>query len=175
MAQPFVGQIIAVGFNFAPQGWLLCDGSVVPIAQYDALYNLIGTTYGGDGQSTFALPDLRGRAPLHQGQAQNRPPYLLGQPVGSEQVTLQSSQVGGHSHVLRASTEVGTTNTPSSSQVLAQNSATNVSMYGTVAPNTSLLATSISTSQGSNLPHENRQPYQVVNYIIAWAGIYPSQ
>ncbi len=174
MAQPFVGQIIAVGFNFAPNGWFLCDGSTVPISQYDVLYNLIGTTYGGDGVSTFALPDLRGRVAVNQGQGPSLSNYLLGQRSGSENVTLTVGQIGSHSHALMASATTGTSITPGSTMALAPNDQTLVKMYGTVAPNTSLAGSSI-TPVGGGQPHENRQPFQVINYIIAWAGIYPSQ
>lgn len=172
MAQPFVGQIIAVGFNFAPDGWLLCNGQLLPISQYDVLFNLIGTTYGGDGQSTFAVPNLCGRVAVNQGQGPNLSSYVLGQAAGSESVTLNAGQIGGHSHALMASSLAGTTTTPGTTTALAQNAQPAVEMYDTVAPNTSLAATSI-TPAGGNQPHENRQPYLAINYIIAWAGVFP--
>jgi len=174
MAQPFVGQIIAVGFNFAPDGWLLCNGQLLPISQYDVLFNLIGTTYGGDGQSTFAVPNLCGRVALSQGQGPNLANYALGQTAGSESVTLSAGQTGGHSHALMAPALAGTTTTPGTTTALAQNAQPAVDMYGTAAPNTSLAVASI-TPAGGNQPHENRQPYLTVNYIIAWAGVYPPQ
>jgi microcystin-dependent protein len=174
MAQPFVGQIISVAFNFTPEGWFLCDGSLVPIASYTTLYQLLGTTYGGDGVNTFALPDLRGRAPLNEGQGTGLPAYVIGQPVGSETVTLQNNQIGAHTHQFSATTQQGTSKTPGPTLALAQNAQPAVEMYGTVAPNTSLSPQAIS-AVGSSQPHENRQPYLAINYIIAWAGVYPSQ
>jgi len=175
MAQPFVGQIISVGFNFAPVGWFMCDGSLKPISEFTVLYQLLGTTYGGDGVSTFAVPDLRGRAPMHAGQAPGRPAYIQGQMLGDETITLLSGQVASHSHTLLASTQVGTANTPGPSLALAQNAQAAFEMYGTIAPDTALLPASISPPPSSGQPHENRQPYQVINYIIAWSGVFPSQ
>jgi microcystin-dependent protein len=174
MAQPFVGQILAVGFNFAPNGWFLCQGQLVPIAQYDALYNLIGTTYGGDGTSTFALPNLCGRVVINQGQGPKLSNYLLGQISGSENVTLVANQNGAHSHGLLASSKTGTTITPGATTALAQNDQALADMYSTAATNTSLAPGSIGPAGGSQ-PHENRQPFMTLNYIIAWAGVYPSQ
>lgn len=166
---PFVGQIIAVGFNFAPPGWFLCNGQLVPIAEYEVLYNLIGTTYGGNGQTNFGIPDLRGRTPISMGGS-----ILQGQVGGSENVTLNATQIGSHSHPLLASTQASTTNTPSSTLVLGQATATELTPY---APPGTLVALSTAsiTAAGSNQPHENRQPFTVLNYIIAWSGIYPSQ
>ena len=103
MAQPFVGQVIAVGFNFAPVGWFLCNGQLLPISQYDVLFNLLGTTYGGDGISTFGLPNMNGRAPLCMGTGSGLSTYVLGQAAGTESVTLLSNQVGLHSHTLATS------------------------------------------------------------------------
>lgn len=175
MAQPFVGQIITVGFNFAPNGWLRCDGSLVPISQYDVLFQLLGTTYGGDGQTTFGLPNLCGRVAVNQGQGPGLSNYILGQMSGSESVTLTTNQIGAHTHSLMASSQVGSSITPGNTMALAQNAQTLLDMYGTVAPNTSLAPSSISISPGNALPHENRQPFQAVNVIICWAGIFPSQ
>jgi microcystin-dependent protein len=175
MAEPFLGQIIAVGFNFAPIGWKLCDGQLVPIAENQGLFNLIGTTYGGDGQTTFGLPDLRGRVAISQGQATGQPNYTPGQNAGSETVVLTANQTAGHAHTLLASSQKGTTDTPDSTMALAENDQVRVHMYGTVAPNTSLAPASITTTSSSSQPHENRQPYLVINYIIAVEGIYPSQ
>lgn len=174
MADPYLGQIIAVGFNFAPLGWELCKGQALPIAENPALYQLIGTTYGGDGLTTFNLPDLQGRLEVSQGQAQGRSNYIVGQPGGSENVTLTAAQNAGHSHSLMASAQTGTTTTPDSTMALANNSASQVDMYDKVAPTTALKSDSI-TSTGSGGPHENRQPYLVINYIIAVAGQYPPQ
>lgn len=172
---PFIGQIIPVGFNFAPIGWLLCQGQLVAIGQYEALYNLIGTQYGGDGASTFAIPNLCGRVPTHQGQATGRSAYPLGQVVGTETVTLTSQQIGQHTHPFKVSPAFATTTTPGNTTAVGPaSSGTGIYIFGTSAPNTSLAPNSISTAGGSN-PHENRQPFQVLNYIIAYQGEYPSQ
>jgi microcystin-dependent protein len=174
MAQPFIGQVIAVGFPFAPDGWLPCDGRLVSIAQYTALYQLIGTTYGGDGQATFALPNLSGRVALDQGQGPGLSPRVIGQVGGSEVVSLSSNQVGAHSHGLIASSKVGSSNTPGTATALAQNAQTLVNAYSSAAANTSLTAASIGPA-GTGQPHENRQPFLAINYVIAWQGAYPTQ
>jgi microcystin-dependent protein len=173
--EPFVGQIIPVGFNFAPVGWLLCQGQIVSIAQFDVLFALIGTAYGGDGQTTFGIPDLRGRSPLHQGQGTNLSNYILGQPSGTENVTLLAQQVGAHTHTFMASTQTATTITPDDTTALGNATAGGgMSVYDAGAATTPLSAASIGPQGGSN-PHENRQPYLGVNYIIAWAGIFPNR
>jgi microcystin-dependent protein len=173
--EPFIGQIILVGFNFAPYGWFLCQGQLIPIAQYDTLYALIGTTYGGDGQTTFAVPDLRGRVPTHWGQGTGLSPYPIGERTGTESVTLINSQIGAHTHQFNASALFANTTTPDNTTTLAPASAgKDIYVYGTSAPNTSLAPGSISSVGGSS-PHENRQPYLAFNYIMAWAGIFPSR
>ncbi|HQT75783.1 MAG TPA: tail fiber protein [Rhodopila sp.] len=174
MSQPYVGQIIAVGFNFAPQGWLMCNGALVPIADYDVLFNLIGTTYGGDGQTTFALPDLRGRAALNVGQGPSLPPYALGQSGGAENVTLAATQIAAHSHTLLASSQAGSASAPGPGVVLGQNGQPLVNIYAPPPSTTSLAGAAIGFAPGGQ-PHENRQPFLVLNYIIAAYGIYPSQ
>jgi microcystin-dependent protein len=173
MAQPFVGQVIAVGFNFAPPGWLLCNGSVVPIAEFEPLYNLIGTTYGGNGQTTFALPDLRGRAPLGMGQGPGLSNYVLGQQGGVESVALASNQFASHTHALQAAA-TATTSTPGSTVVLGTPDAA-TTLYAPSRGTTTLAPGAVSMGGGSGQPHENRQPSATINYIIAWAGIYPTQ
>jgi microcystin-dependent protein len=177
MAQPFVGQIIACGFSFAPPGWFLCDGSLYPISNYDVLFSLIGTTYGGNGQTNFAVPDLRGRTPLSMGQGQGLSNYVQGQLAGTENVTLQSNQVGSHNHNLMSLAATGTSNTPSSTVALAGNSLTQVPTYlpGSPAPALTALAGNSIGPNGNGLPHQNLQPLQCLNYIIAWAGLYPSR
>ena len=172
MAEPFIGQIIPVGFNFAPVGWLLCNGQMVAISQFDVLFQLIGTTYGGDGQSTFGIPDLRGRAALGMGQGPGRSNYTIGQMAGTETVALQGQQIGAHNHLLRASGKPGTTNVPTSVQTLAVNSQTAANLYAS-PPTTVTLAPNAIAAAGSSSPHENRQPFQVINYIIAYEGIFP--
>jgi microcystin-dependent protein len=174
--EPFVGQIIPVGFNFAPVGWFLCQGQLVPIAQFETLFALIGTTYGGDGISSFGIPDLRGRAPLHQGQGTGLSFYALGQITGTESVTLTAGQVGAHSHAFMASTQTANTVTPGPTTTLGNATPTGglFTYDAGTASNTNLTQASIS-STGSSNPHENRQPYLGVNYIIAWAGIFPNR
>ena len=174
MGQPFVGQIIAVGFNFTPVGWLPCDGSLQPISQYETLYNLVGTTYGGNGTSNFALPDLRGRAPLCIGQGPGLPNYIQGERAGTENVTLTANQIGAHTHNLMTSTKDGTTTNPAPNLALAQNPQSTVPVYAPPPSTTPLAGMSIGTSAGG-LPHENRQPFLTINYIICAYGVFPSQ
>jgi len=174
MSQPFVGQIISVGFTFAPVGWQLCDGSLLPIDQYQALYTLIGTTYGGDGVNNFGVPDLRGRAPLGVGQGTGLPPYVQGQRAGSESVTLIANQIGAHSHNLNASTTNGSAINPGTTLALGQNPVSQVPVYGPPPSTTSLAPTAIGNAGGS-VPHENRQPYLTISYIIALYGVFPTQ
>jgi microcystin-dependent protein len=172
--QPFVGQIIAVGFNFAPPGWFPCDGRLLAISEYDVLFNLIGTTYGGDGQSTFGLPNLQGRTPVCQGTGLGLSPRVMGQASGTESVTLLSTQIASHPHQLLASSATGTLSTPTTVAVLANQSNGEINMYGAGPGNVTLSPRAIGAIGGS-LPHENRQPFNTVNYIIAVFGIYPSQ
>ena len=173
MAQPFVGQVIAVGFNFAPQGWHVCDGSLLPISQYTALFSLLGTNFGGDGQTTFGLPDLRGRAALGAGQGTGLQPYTLGQNGGVESVSLTSGQVGSHTHALSAAA-TATTPTPSSSVVLGTPDAT-TPIYATSGTAAALTANAVASSAGGGLPHENRQPSLTMTYIISLFGVFPSR
>ena len=175
MSEPFVGQIIAVGFNFAPVGWAVCAGQSLDISAYSALYALIGTTYGGNGQTTFNLPDLRGRVAISQGQGPGLSNYVIGQVAGSEQVTLNANQMAGHTHALMGTSADATSPNPASTVVLGSTVET-VNVYTTPSAGNviGLDPRSIGTSGGSQ-PHENRQPYQTINYLIALEGIFPSQ
>ena len=167
MADPFVGEIRMFGGNFAPQGWAFCNGQSLPISEYEALFNLIGTTYGGDGQSTFALPNLQGRVPVHQ--AAN---FLMGQAAGAETVSLTLNQMPQHSHTLQASTNPGNqTNPPGNA--LATVVAGSAYLEG--AASVSLASGSVSPAPGGSQPHSNLQPYLCVSFIISLFGIYPSQ
>lgn len=168
MAQPYVGEIRMFAGNFAPAGWMFCEGQLLPISEYETLFNLIGTTYGGDGQSTFALPDLRGRIPLHFGNG-----FTLAETGGVEEVTLTVSQIPAHSHPELVSQLAATTSDPTSA-VLASAPLATTLPYGTDAPLTSLSPTSISSVGGSQ-PHNNFQPYLCVDFIISLFGIFPSQ
>jgi len=166
MAQPYVGEIRMFAGSFAPAGWMFCDGSLLPISENETLFNLIGTTYGGDGQSTFALPDLRGRLPIHQGNG-----FTLAETGGAEQITLTVSQITAHSHPFLASTNIATQLSPAGN-VLAQS--TLAQMYIADVADTALAANSI-TPVGGSQPHNNFQPYLCISFIISLFGIFPSQ
>ena len=168
MADPFVGEIRLFAGTFAPQGWENCAGQLLPIAEYDMLFNLIGTTYGGDGQSTFQLPDLRGRAPLHMGQASGGSYYVLGQNGGSESVTLTKDQTG-HTHFFQASVSPGADPNPGPTTVVAHPTA---SVWVQDVPSADFAQSSLLPS-GQGNAHENRQPFQAVRFIISIFGIWP--
>jgi len=166
---PYIGDIIMVGFNFAPIGWVKCDGQLLPISQYDALFALIGTTYGGDGVSNFAVPDLRGRLPIHQGQGTGLSNRVIGQYSGKETHTLLQSELPSHSHTLMANSNAGNTDTPLSSYISKNNEGVKqfaASSTGNSAP--------LGIAGGNGL-HANIQPYQVVNFLIATEGSFPTQ
>lgn len=168
MAQPYVGEIRMFAGNFAPAGWMFCSGQLLPISEYETLFNLIGTTYGGDGQSTFALPDLQGRVPIHFGNG-----FTLAETGGVETVTLTVPQVPAHSHALLASSSLASTHSPSGAVPATMQAAT-VTPYGTDGPLTTLNALSVNPTGGSQ-PHDNFQPYLCVDFIISMFGIFPSQ
>lgn len=168
MSTPFIGTIMAFGFNFPPVGWVLCDGSLLQISQFDALYALIGTTYGGDGVNTFGVPDLRGRSPLSMGQGPGLSNYTQGQLSGTESVTLLQSQMPTHTHTLVATSNAAATNNPTGA-VLAT-----AEIWTDVAPDSNMLGSAVQ-QVGGNAPHENRQPSLVVNFCMATEGIFPSQ
>lgn len=165
MAQPYVGELRLFAGNFAPAGWMFCDGSLLPISENETLFQLIGTTYGGDGQSTFAVPDLRGRLTVHQGNG-----FVLAQTGGAEQVTLTTSQIPAHAHTQLASGTVATQNAPSTN-VFAQ--AATADAYVTGGPFVALDPAAMAFT-GGNQPHSNLQPYLCINYIISLFGIYPT-
>ena len=171
MSQPYVGQITLFAGNFAPVGYAFCDGSEVSISEYEALYNVIGTTYGGNGQTTFALPDLRGRVPVHQGQGTGLSAYVIGQIGGVETVTLTTNQMPTHNHAVPANTAAGTQNGPANGVLAA---GTSITRYVSDPPATAMSANTVA-NQGGSQPHENHQPYQCISFIIALTGIYPSQ
>jgi microcystin-dependent protein len=175
MSEPFLGQVIAVAFNFAPVGWVPCDGRLLDIAGNEALYNLLGTAFGGDGATTFGVPDLRGRVAVGQGQRPGYSNFDLGQAAGTEKVTLTSPQVGAHRHGLVASAKTGTSDTPGATMALGVNDQAGINLYGTTDPDVTLAGGSITATSSSGLPHENRQPVLAINYIMASAGLYPSR
>ena len=168
MAQPYVGEIRMFAGNFAPAGWMFCEGQLLPISEYETLFNLIGTTYGGDGQSTFALPDLRGRIPLHFGNG-----FTLAATGGAETITLTVSQIPAHSHALLASNNVAAGTAPAA-QVGGKNSGATTSPYGTDQPLIGISPQAVGSVGGSQ-PHNNFQPYLCVDFIISLFGIFPSQ
>jgi microcystin-dependent protein len=172
MSQPFVGEIRMFGGNFAPSGWAMCQGQLIAISENDTLFQLIGTTYGGDGQSTFALPDLQGRVPIHQGQGpgitQN---YTIGEKAGVENVTLTTGQLPVHTHSLLASTN-NALNTSPTNNVLAAGITTK--MYTEDVANQAMNAGAITPAGGSQ-PHDNMQPFLVLTFIISLFGVFPSQ
>jgi microcystin-dependent protein len=177
MAQPFLGQIMLVGFNFAPIGWAFCDGSLLSIAQNTALFSLLGTTYG-DGVNNFALPDLRGRVPLGFGNGPGLSPYVLGQQTGSEAVALTAAQMPAHSHMLGAQDATGNTLSPTGA-FLARGeepaSKANVNIYSTSTASPVTLNQATVQVAGGSQPHANIQPVLAMNYIIALQGIFPSR
>lgn len=165
MAQPYVGEIRMFAGNFAPAGWMFCEGQLVPISEYETLFNLIGTTYGGDGQSTFALPDLRGRLPIHQGNG-----FILAETGGAEEITLTINQIPAHSHVVLSNTQAATETNPSSNAIPASPGAL---IYNNLTPLGNMSPQVISAIGGSQ-PHTNFQPYLCVDFIISLYGIFPS-
>lgn len=167
MAYEFVGEIRMFAGNYAPLGWMFCEGQLLPISEYETLFNLIGTTYGGDGQETFALPDLRGRVPVHQGNG-----FVIGQIAGVETVRLTPSQIPAHNHPVLASTQGGNTRDPAGA-VLAVDGAGVTTLYSSEQPD-ALMNWPGSNSVGGNQPHENLQPYLCIDFIISLYGVFPS-
>lgn len=178
MDEPFLGQIQAVGFGFAPKGWALCQGQLLPIAQNPALFSLLGTTFGGDGRTTFALPDLRGRIPIGSGQGPGLSNYYQGLADGTEQVAVRETQMPAHNHQLQATMKVNPTPGDAATPVQGYLSAGSQKQYGPGPVNDLMQADSVSgtlTPSGGSQPHENRQPYLAMNYAIALIGIFPSR
>lgn len=198
MSEPFLGEIIMFAGNFAPRGWAFCNGQLLSIQQNSALFAILGTTYGGDGQATFGLPNLQGRVPVHQGQSPGTSLYTLGQVSGTENVTLTVNELPAHSHTvalsgtgnvsvaLGASSANGNASTPGPTTVPAKvpNGLAALNAFSTTAPDTTLLPVSTTTTVnvngntgvvGNNLPVPIVQPYVVVNFIIAIEGIFPSR
>lgn len=169
MGQPYMGEIRMFGGNFAPLGWALCQGQITPISGNEALFNLLGTTYGGDGVNTFALPNLQSRLPVHQGNS-GGVGYVLGQSAGTETVTLLTNQLPSHSHTPDGSSSAGTQPSPSNG-VWAEAS---INQYSNTAPSVAMAGSAIGNA-GGNQPHDNMMPYLVINFIIAMNGVYPTQ
>lgn len=174
MADPFIGEIRLFGFPRIPDNWLACAGQSLPIAQYETLYTLIGTTYGGDGVQTFNLPDLRGRVAIGQGQGQSMPNYTLGQTAGQEAHTLIEQEMPIHSHALMSSTTTATTTTPAQTVHLGTASVTNLYAPVANAAPYEVMAPCVNAA-GLSLGHENMMPTLVCNYCICIYGIFPTQ
>ena len=175
MSEPFIGQVMMFAGNFAPRGWAFCQGQILSIAQNTALFSILGTTYGGNGQTTFALPDLRGRVPIHSGQGPGLSSYALGQQAGAETVTLIQNQIPAHTHAVNASSTAPSPALASpTGNVLAAAARGSPPIYSSVAPNTTMHANMVAPAGGSQ-PHTNIQPYLCINFIIALEGIYPSR
>jgi microcystin-dependent protein len=173
MSDPYLGEVRMFGGNFAPRGWSPCDGRLLSISEYDALFTLLGTTYGGDGQTTFGVPDLRGRLPIHAGTGPGGATYPLGERSGSETVTLTTAQLASHSHPLMASSSPAEGADPTGNVLAGSDSQ---SFYGPANPDKAAeMNPAFVTSTGGSQPHDNMQPYLCVTFIIATEGIYPSQ
>ena len=171
MSDPFVAEIRMFAGNFAPTGWATCDGQLLPISQNTALFSLLGTTYGGNGQSTFALPDLQGSAPMQPGQGSGLSLYDLGQQGGVEFVTLLQSEIPNHGHTAFAKTSLGNSQTPALQTWAGSN---NAKQYVNTAPNLPMSPFALSVA-GSSFPHNNLAPFLVVTFIIAMQGVFPKR
>ncbi len=170
MSEPFLAEIRIVGFNFAPRGWAFCDGQILPINQNQSLYSLLGTTYGGDGRTSFALPDLRSRTPIHRGGG-----YTLGQKAGAETVTLTAAQIAAHTHEVHAYAGAGNAFSPSEA-LWAEDASQALSIYREpeAAHSTAMRSGSIANAGGGQ-GHENMQPYLTLSFCIALQGLFPSR
>jgi microcystin-dependent protein len=179
--EPLLGQITLFAGNFAPRGWAYCDGQLLPISQYTALFSILGTTYGGDGRTTFALPDLRGRAPIGPRQGPGLSDYRLGQRGGAENVTLNTTQIPNHTHNLNASPNAGTSATPTGNFIakhqvtIERGNTVDGESFTPDASGIGPMNPAAISATGGSLSHENRPPYLAINYIIATVGVFPSR
>ncbi len=172
MSDPFVAEIRIFGFNFAPKGWAFCAGQLLPLSKNTALFSLLGTTYGGDGKSTFALPDLQGNAPMQPGQGQGLSLRDLGEMSGVESITLLVSEIPAHTHALNCSIDDGDLRIPSPTRSLAKSGSGN--LYATANGN-QMMAFQALPPAGGSLPHNNMQPYLTLNFCIALQGVFPAR
>lgn len=172
MAQPYVGEIRMFGGNFAPAGWMFCSGQLLPISENETLFNLIGTTYGGDGQETFGLPDMQGRVPIHQGTGLST--YVLAQTGGVESVTITTNTMPVHNHPMQATNNGAQLSPANATMAKPRGSQSGLRTYSAAVPNTTLHPQSISAAGGSQ-PHDNFMPTLAVSFIISLFGIFPSQ
>ena len=171
MSTPYIGEIKLVPYNFAPRGWAFCDGQLLQISQHDALFALLGTIYGGDGRTTFALPDLRGRAAIHYGTGPGLQPYSLGQGAGVETVAVSESQMAAHAHSLGVAASIGTQGSPGGHVRATSPMALG---YANAGASNANMAVPVGLT-GDGQPHDNMQPYVVLNYVMALEGIFPSR
>ena len=175
MTQPFVGEIRLFPYNFAPNGWFNCDGSLLSISEYEVLYTLLGTTYGGDGVNTFGLPNLCGRVPIHQGTGLGLSTYVLGQVAGTESVTLLPNQMPSHNHAFYAVDSAGSSATPASTLQLGSVSGDVLYSSDVSGMSSAIMAGTAVGSAGNTQPHDNTMPTLTARFCIAWAGVFPSQ
>lgn len=173
MAEPFLGQIMMAGFNFAPRGWAFCNGQLMSIAQNTALFSLLGTYYGGDGKVTFALPNLQGRATIQQGQGPGLSSYVIGEMSGEQNLTLISTEMPMHNHTANGTSVSGNQPSPIN-HIWAAESAGATSIYTNTPPNTTMNVMAIGLAGGSQ-PHNNLQPYLGITFVIALEGIFPAR
>lgn len=172
MSEPFLAEIKIIGFNFAPRGWAYCDGQILPINQNQSLYSLLGTTYGGDGRTSFALPDLRSRTPIHRGDG-----HSLGQKSGAETVTLTAAEIAAHTHALKASSSLGDSRSPANAGVgnLLAAVAPDPLYRNPEAANATAMRSGSVTNAGGGQAHDNMQPYLTLGFVIALQGLFPSR
>jgi microcystin-dependent protein len=175
MSEPYVGEIRLFPYNFAPNGWFDCDGRLLAISEYEVLYTLLGTTYGGDGVTTFGLPNLAGRVPVHQGTGPGLGTYVLGQMAGTESVTLLANQLPTHSHPFYAADSAASAPAPAATLQLGSVSGDTLYTNSTAGIGSGNLAPTAVSATGGNQPHDNTMPSLVARFCIAWAGVFPSQ
>jgi microcystin-dependent protein len=173
MSDQFLAEIRIFPFNFAPTGWAFCDGQLMPISQNTALFALLGTYYGGDGKSTFALPDLQGNSPMQAGQGQGLSERFLGEMSGVESITLLQTEIPVHTHAIRVSTEDGESDTPAANRIMGRS--IGGFAYQSQAINLGMMAFQALPPAGGGLPHNNMQPYLTLNFCIALQGIFPQR
>src|SRR5436305_362336 len=171
MAQPYIGEIRMFAGNFAPAGWMYCEGQPLPISENESLFQLIGTTYGGDGQNTFNLPNLASRVPIHMGTGPDGTTYQIGEMAGTESVTLTTQQIPNHTHAWLANTQTGTDSSPNGR--VTDQTAGAIQLYVEEAPDSNMAANAIGGA-GGNQPHENTQPFLCINFILSLFGVFPS-
>jgi len=176
MSEPYLGEIRLFGFSQVPRNWIACNGSLLPINQYQALFAVLGTTYGGNGSTNFGVPDLRGRVPISQGAAAGLTTRVLGKPGGEQSHALQTSEIPAHGHALNSTTTAGTTATPATTVHLATSNLATSEFYAPQAsvPSYNLMAQTSIASSGNSLPHNNMMPSLTCNYCMCTSGVYPS-